>query len=133
MPGAAVLGVEHTQWERGGPDMDAMIEALKTAYVNFPELTLAAAVLVQAFTDLKLMQSVGCRAVRKRSWARDALRYIKSERVDWEYSFVNLCGIFHLDPNRVRKAVWANGFDDSVFDGRVAGAGRHRYRMAAKR
>ena len=86
-----------------------------------PELCLAAAVLVQAMSDVRLRRHDG----RDHIQVSSAMRWVRSNDTAWPLSFLRVCELLQLDPAWVRRTVsgWLH---------RQATPGRSRaYRRAA--
>lgn len=86
-----------------------------------PELGLAAAVLVQAMSDIRMRRSDG----RDHIQVAAAMRWVRSDDASWPLSFVRVCELLQLDVGWVRQNVnrWLH---------RKVAQGRNRaYRRAA--
>ena len=66
-----------------------------------PEHRLALAVLAEAIEDIETYRKNPTKP-RQRAY-ESALDWIRAEDKHWDYSFVNLCEVFDLDPVVVRK------------------------------
>jgi hypothetical protein len=66
-----------------------------------PELGLAAAVLVQAMSDIRLRRADG----RDHILVSAALRWVRSNDTTWPMSFLRVCELLQLDVAWVRHAV----------------------------
>jgi hypothetical protein len=66
-----------------------------------PELRLMAAVLIDAIRDYR--NGARARGVRPRQLARLAARWIASREPAWVFSFENICAVFDLDADRLRR------------------------------
>jgi len=66
-----------------------------------PELCLAAAVFVQAMSDIRLRRADG----RDHVLVSSATRWVQSNDVSWPLSFVRVCELLQLDPSWVRRSV----------------------------
>jgi hypothetical protein len=80
-----------------------------------PEISLVAAMLEDAVRCVQLAN----RGVTRRQFL-NAFEWIASERCDWPFAFVNVCGFLKMDPAAVRKhlRIWgeraAKGSRDPV-------------------
>lgn len=66
-----------------------------------PELCLAAAVLVQAMSDIRLRRRDG----RDHILVASAVRWVRSNDISWPLSFLRVCELLQLDPAWVRQTV----------------------------
>jgi hypothetical protein len=66
-----------------------------------PELCLAAAVFVQAMSDIRLRRADG----RDHIVVSSATRWVNSNDVNWPLSFLRVCELLQLDPLWVRQSV----------------------------
>ena len=100
-----------------------------------PELRLMAAVLIDAIRDYRA--GARARGVRPRQLARLAGRWIASREPAWVYSFENICAVFDLDADGLRRMLArerAHGGDapqrhsrcNLVLTGARRGTARHR-------
>jgi len=66
-----------------------------------PELCLAAAVFVQAMSDIRLRRRDG----RDHVLVASAVRWVRSNDISWPLSFLRICELLQLDPAWVRQTV----------------------------
>jgi hypothetical protein len=68
-----------------------------------PEVRLMAAVLAEAILDLRRYE--GDSRPRRRVLFRGALSWVASSDRTWPFSFENICSVFDLDPDELRRTL----------------------------
>jgi hypothetical protein len=76
-------------------------EQMPSASIRTPERKLAAAVLVSGLLEIR---NHAGRPRRRRVVAAD-LAWVRSDDVEWPFSFLRLCQLFGLEPSAIRKEV----------------------------